>query len=118
MATPALVTVQATDPRYLTLKHQPEGTPFNADGTALWPNDQFTLALIRDGVVTLVGGGTVIPTPPAVQASDVIARTRNGQPGTFAVSDLGAFLGAGGGSGGGSGGVTPSASIVNALIFG
>ncbi|MCJ2102471.1 hypothetical protein [Methylobacterium sp. E-046] len=121
MADPALVSVQATDARYLTLKHQPEGTGFNADGTALWPADQFTFALARDGVVRLVDAGTAIPTPPAVQSNDVLGRTRSGVTGSFTVSDLAAFLSAGGNSGGGGSGgsgPSPSTAIVNALIFG
>ena len=54
MAAPATVAVEATEERYRALKHFPSQTGFEADGTAVWPADQFTFALARDGAIRLL----------------------------------------------------------------
>lgn len=77
MAGSATVAVEATEERYRALKHYPSGTPFEADGTARWPADQFTFRLRDEGAIRLLedlhdaGGPAVAPTPasPATRAS-------------------------------------------------
>ena len=54
MAGETTVAVAATEERYRALKHYPSQTGFEADGTAVWPADQFTFALARDGAIRLL----------------------------------------------------------------
>lgn len=54
MAGETTVAVEATEERFRALKHFPSQTGFEADGTAVWPADQFTFALARDGAIRLL----------------------------------------------------------------
>lgn len=54
MAGETTVAVEATEARFRALKHFPSQTGFEADGTARWPADQFTFALVRDGTIRLL----------------------------------------------------------------
>lgn len=92
MSDTATVAVEVTDNRYLTLVHQPDGIGFSADGTAVWPADQFTFKRILDGSIRLSGGGTPLPPPTPVLAGDVISMRRSGLQSTFSVADLLAFF--------------------------
>lgn len=51
MAENTTVAVEATEARFRTLKHQPSGLGFEADGTARWPADQFTFRLRDEGAI-------------------------------------------------------------------
>ncbi|WP_267426345.1 hypothetical protein [Methylobacterium sp. GC_Met_2] len=54
MAGETTVAVEATEECFRALKHFPSQTGFEADGTAVWPADQFTFALARDGAIRLL----------------------------------------------------------------
>jgi hypothetical protein len=51
MAEPGTIAVEATDAKYVALKHQPGGIPLDADGKGIWPADQFTFRLIGEGAL-------------------------------------------------------------------
>ena len=54
MAGETTVAVEATQERYRALKHYPSQTGFEADGTAVWPADQFTFRLRDEGAIRLL----------------------------------------------------------------
>ncbi|GEP09812.1 hypothetical protein [Methylobacterium gnaphalii] len=54
MAAQATVALEATEERFLALKHFPSGLGFEADGTARWPADQFTFRLRDEGSIRLL----------------------------------------------------------------